>query len=56
MCRSNEISAVPEDNDRSDDDWFLIQIFDSCEEFEIMSIKAKQLQFSRSNSRSKIDW
>ena len=57
VFRSDQINAVPDEGDSSDDDNFPIQSFDSYEEFEIISIKAKKKhQWASSNSMSKEKW
>ena len=39
VIRSDQTNAVPDEDDSSDDDIFLIQNFDSYDEFQIISKK-----------------
>ena len=48
VIRSDQINAVPDEDDSSDDDSFLIQNFDSYDELQIISKKAeKKHQWAR---------
>ena len=39
MCRSQQVNEVVNENSSSEEECNLIQNFDSCEEFEIMSVE-----------------
>ena len=39
MCQSQQVNEVVNENSSSEEECNLIQNFDSCEEFEIMSVE-----------------
>ena len=44
MCRSQQVNEITENTESSEEECNLIQIFDSCEEFEINSIEQNNNQ------------
>ena len=47
MCRSQQVNEITETTESSEEECNLIQTFDSCEEFEIMSIEQTTVRWTR---------
>ena len=50
MCRSQQVNEITETTESSEEECNLIQTFDSCDEFEVMSIESKSNQMKSINS------